>query len=237
MSSTFTTTAATTPMLNVNSMMFPPEDEKLRTELLRILQNENTNFSCLGIQLKPIQDFVKNPQNISGIREAIDKFGMPVENRQSYRRLFGWADFCDYESIAIFYMYAQLAVKYPKLPNNPQSCNRLKSLRLALQQERVNKGAYFIEQAFDFYFPKVLEAKMSEYENMYAALVCDEVILKQQQAAAAAAEKQRLDDAARAQASVFTEVTSKGSSNIGVWVLGGVAGLIAIIVGVRVLRK
>lgn len=237
MSSNFTSTAATTPTLDINKMMLPQEDEKLRTELLRILQNEKTHFGCIGNQLKPIQDFIKNPQNINGIRESIDKFGMPKENRQAIRRTFGWSDFCDYESIAIFYMYAQLAVKYPKLPNTPQSCNRLKSLRLALQQERVNKGAYFIEPAFDNYFTKVLEAKMSEYENMYATLVCDEVIMNQQQAAAAAAEKQRLDDAARAQASVFTEVTSKGASNVGVWVLGGVAGLIAIIVAVRVLRN
>ena len=223
--------------LDVNAMVFPPEDETLRQELLRILQNERTHFGCLGVQLKPIQDFVKNPQNINGIKESIAFYGMPKENRQAVRRLFGWADFCDYESIALFYIYAKLAIKFPKLPKTPQSCNQLKSLKLALQNEKVNKGAYFIEPAFDNYFNVALEAKISEYENLYATLVCDEVIMNQQQAAAAAASAKAAEAAAKAQVNAFNEVTKSGVSNVGIWVMGGVAALIAIIVGVRVLKK
>lgn len=213
------------------------EDIKLRKDLLYICENENNNLSCLGSQLTEIKNFINNPQNIVGIREAVAKLGMPTPNRAAERKGFRWVDYCDYASIAEFYTYAQLAVKYPKFPVNQQACSQLKSLLLALNQERLNKRAYYSNMDFESYFDKSLQAKLSEYESLYARLTCDEYIVQQQESAASAARTAELKAAAMAQASAFGEATKKGVSNVGIYVLGGVAGLIALIITVRVLRK
>jgi Zn finger protein HypA/HybF involved in hydrogenase expression len=224
-------------MASLDTLMSGQTDDQIRTELLRRLMNERTNFGCIGGELPRVEKFFKDPKNMPAIREAIDAFGMFPENRQAIRRLFGWSDYCDYEPLARFYLYAVVCSLFPKPVMNQQNCEQIKALKLEVAKLSSNPKAYVVEPAFEQFWESSVQRKASEYEKAYAQMNCEQYILDLQAQKASILRTQQRKEEAEAQAAASKDVLSTPASNLGIWILGGVAVLIAGILTVRAFKR
>jgi hypothetical protein len=185
-------------------------------------------------------NFFNDSKNAKAISDTADKLGgYPAANRQSYHTgvgMFGsWHDFCDFQPIYDFYNYAKISVDFPKIVANQANCYQIKSALVGLEATKANAL-----NTQDTSYQKAIEAKITEYNAIYASLSCDQYIIDQEKAQLEAATLREQQAAADLQAQAFDKAsgtTSTTGSKTGTYVLYGFVGLSAIIFLTVILKK
>ena len=154
----------------LNKFVYGPEDDmSLRQSLMDVANTLGCNTDTEQWKM-----FINNPANISALKEAKAKYGIPPKNRQSYHTglgIFGrWHDFCDWGDLFRFYYYAKLAQDYPALnPDVKQNCTIIKGYLAGLENEKVNVDKEFIIRNDNDRRIRQLEAineKISDFINI-----------------------------------------------------------------------
>jgi len=229
------------------------DDPTLRKELLTIVRGDGiagTGVNPNGFACRPEQQemiaFFDNPENISGIKAAKEKYGMPRKNREDTKsqRLFGkWTNYCDWYDIYRFYYYAKLNKDYPKFnPNDKDTCYVIEGYIDNLKQEKI-----IIEKNYTLHkdtekFTLELEAfndKLTEYNLLETNLNCIVYEKEQEEIKDKKASDQQLKERIEMQNKALKDILddsssiSGGGTKIAIYVFGGVAALIGIMLLAR----
>jgi hypothetical protein len=223
---------------SVDTFIYGKQDEPaLRQELIFIA---NT-FSCRPEMQEWIQ-FFSSAENIQGIQAAKAKYGIPRRNREATKSsgLFGkWTDYCDWFDIYKFYYYAKLSMAYPKLnPENKSLCYLLSGYTDTLEEEnRLNEKNYTLSDDKEKYQIEleVYQEKIAEYKLLYSDMLCDEYKKQQEENKDKFLTQQKLDFSLKQQQEALksTAGTSGGGTKLALYVFGGVAALIGIMLLAR----
>ena len=206
------------------------DDPTLRNSVTAIV---NT-YSCMT-DYNAMKVFFATPSNIVGIKSAIDKYGLPIANRQAYHTTFGgWHDFCDWTNIAKFYYYAKFSMLYPALASVQTNCEAIQGYLIALEQEKKSADEDNITNPHDdIHTPKIqaLSDKISEYNSIYAGMSCDQYLVDVAQKKIADAQAAALAASQASELSVYTQTSSTagGGTQIAIYAAVGVAILIGIL--------
>jgi|TARA_R110000868_G_scaffold8641_2_gene44533 hypothetical protein len=226
-------------MADLEKFMYGTQDDtQLRQKLVAIAKD----FGCTdGAQNEWISYF-ENPANIQGIIEAKAKYGFPSLNRKSWRSggLFGkWHDYCDWGDTYRFYYYAKIAQDYPALnPENKKNCYIIKGFIDGLEQERVNvTKLYAIKNDGERYKREmeVIGEKLNDFNSLYSSMLCDSYIAEQDRLIAEAQRTKALEQSQKINVGTFQQTagTSGGGTKLALYVFGGVAALIGIMLLAR----
>jgi hypothetical protein len=162
------------------------DNQALRQQLLDITES----YSCMP-EYANMKTFFSNPNNIQGIQDAQNKYGIPPANRSSFHTglgIFGkWHDFCDRDAIGKFFAFANISMKYPTYsPTDQANCQAIKTALVSLNSAKAN-----IPSTTNADITKSLKAayddKIADYNTLYASLTCDTYIANQAQIKAATA--------------------------------------------------
>jgi hypothetical protein len=209
------------------------DDPALRQQLIDIA---NTFWCVNGGQNEWIS-FFSNPDNIEGIKEAQSKLGIPPKNREAWRSkgLFGkWHDYCDWGDIYRFWYYAKLALDFPALnPDVKMNCYTINSYLQGLEAEKVSVDTAYATTNDNERHIRQLEViadKIAEANGIYATMTCDLFISEQEAQKLAAQRAAALAQSQKSNIAVYqaTAGASGGGTGIAIYVFGGVAALIAI---------
>ena len=209
------------------------DDPALRQQLIDIA---NT-FWCLNGGQNEWITFFSNPDNIEGIKDAFAQYGLPPKNRESWRGngLFGkWHDYCDWQATYKFYFAAKLSESFPSLnPDVKMNCYTIKGYLDGLGQEKVNSDAkYATTNDADRHNAEitVIADKVNYFNGLYATMTCDLFISEQEAQKLAAQRAAALAQSQKSNIAVYqaTAGASGGGTGIAIYVFGGVAALIAI---------
>lgn len=226
------------PVSPVDKFVYGEQDDPaLRQQLVSIA----TTFSCRP-EMQQWISFFNDASNISGIEAAKAKYGIPPKNREATKsgNLFGrWTDYCDWYDIYRFYYYAKLSKDYPSLnPNNKENCYLIAGYLDTLEKEKI-----FIEKNYTLTndkekFNLELEAfndKVAEYSLLYNDMLCDEYKKQQEEEKNKLATEEKLKFSLQQQVSALqqTSGTSGGGTKLAIYVFGGVAALIGIMLLAR----
>lgn len=213
------------------------DDPALRQELISIA---NT-FSCRP-EMQEWISFFNNPKNIAALKAAKDKYGMPARNRPATKssRLFGrWTDYCDWFGIFDFYYYANLTAEYPAInPENRANCYSIAGYLEGLDEEKRNiEKLYTLSNDKEKFTRQlgVLNEKINEYNGLYSKMMCEEYFVEQQETKTKVATELQLQKAQELQQQAVKETagTSGGGTKLAIYVFGGVAALIGIMLLAR----
>ena len=213
------------------------DDPALRQELVSIA---NT-FSCRP-ETGEMISFFNNPNNISGIKAAKAKYGIPPKNRPATKSsgLFGrWTDYCDWYGIFDFYYYANLSNEYPVLnPENKANCYSIQGYldSLRFEKESVEKVYTLTEDKEKLSRElNIIQEKTSEYNSFFAKMMCEEYFLEQEELKYKLSKEEQQKKADEAQQKAFKDTagTSGGGTKLAIYVFGGVAALIGIMLLAR----
>ena len=221
----------------LNKFVYGPEDDmSLRQSLMDVANTLGCNTDTEQWKM-----FINNPSNISALKEAKAKYGIPPKNRQSYHTglgIFGkWHDFCDWGDLFRFYYYAKLSQDYPALnPDVKQNCTVIKGYLAGLENEKVNVDKEFTIRNDNDRRIRQLEAineKISDFNSFYATMQCDTWLADQAAQKAAAARAAALAQSEKSNISVYQQTAQQSASSttkIALYVLGGVGVLIGLMI-------
>jgi hypothetical protein len=209
------------------------DDTQLRQQLVDIANN----FGCTGGAQNEWASYFSNRANIQGIKEAYAKYGLPPKNRISTRSkgLFGrWTNYCDWGDTYRFFYYAKIAQDYPALnPQNKQNCYIIKGFISGLQSEKKNiTQQYAIKNDIEKYNREleVVGDKLNDFNSLNSRMSCqeyfseqDRIIFNEQRKEVKDQSQKDLEDSFDKTASV-----SGGGTKVAIYVFGGVAALIGI---------
>lgn len=222
---------------SLNKFMYGAnDDENLRAQLLSVANL----LQCNSDQQQWVSYF-NSPANIAGMKEAQAKYGIPQKNRQSYHTglgIFGkWHDFCDWGDVFRFYYYSKISQDYPTLnPNVKSNCNVIKGYIQGIENEKV-----YVDKEFSIRNDndkrirqlEVLNEKLNDFNSLYANMNCDVWIADQERLKVEAARTKALKQSEQSNVSVYkqtAEQSATGTTKIALYVLGGVALLISIMI-------
>ena len=224
------------------------DDPALRQELINIVKGTGiagTGVNPAGFACRPEQKemlaFFENPQNISEIKAAKERYGMPAKNREATKssRLFGrWTDYCDWFEVYRFYYYAKLSKDYPKFnPNDQSICYLIDGYIESLNAEKV-----IIEKDYTLHgdmekYKLELEAfndKLTEYNLLKTNLKCEQYVKEVEEIKNKLETEEQLKKRLELQQESLKETikstsgVSGGGTKLAIYVFGGVAALIGI---------
>jgi len=222
---------------SLNKFMYGADDDaNLRAQLLAV-----TNLLGCNSDQQQWLSFFSNPANIAGMKEANAKYGIPAKNRQSYHTglgMFGtWHDFCDWGDVFRFYYYSKIAQDYPTLnPDVKSNCNVIKGYIQGLENEKVNVDKEFTIKNDNERRVRQLEVineKLNDFNSLYATMSCDTWIADQDRIKVEAARTKALKQSEASNIAVYQQTAQQSSTSttkIALYVLGGVAVLITIMI-------
>jgi hypothetical protein len=222
---------------SLNKFMYGADDDaNLRAQLLAV-----TNLLGCNSDQQQWLSFFSNPTNIAGMKEANAKYGIPAKNRQSYHTglgMFGtWHDFCDWGDVFRFYYYSKIAQDYPTLnPDVKSNCNVIKGYIQGLENEKVNVDKEFTIKNDNERRVRQLEVineKLNDFNSLYATMSCDTWIADQDRIKVEAARTKALKQSEASNIAVYQQTAQQSSTSttkIALYVLGGVAVLITIMI-------
>ena len=158
------------------------DNQQLRTQLLQIADT----LGCMS-ESANIKSFFNDPNNIQGIIDAQNRYGMPSPNKPSYHtglglfeKNWGWHDFCERDSLGKFYAFAKLSMTYPTYSSTDQTnCQKIKDALVSLNTAKnsipqTDKNVAASQKlAYD--------DKILDYTNLYSTLTCDTYLANQAQ--------------------------------------------------------
>lgn len=226
-------------MADINKFVYGTDDDaSLRQKLAEVCNS----LGCVIEAKNEWLPYFNNPANIQSLREAQAKYGIPPLNRASYKNssLFGrWNDFCDWGDVYRFYFYAKIAQDFPALnPDNDANCYLIKGYINGLEQARVSSGKrYAASNDNDRYIreTEVLGEKINDFNSLFSTMNCKEYMDAQDRKKSLAQEQIRLKLDQKRQAETFanTSTASGGVTKLALYVFGGVAALIGIMLVAR----
>jgi len=211
------------------------DDATLRAQLVEVA----SLLWCTNGQQNEWISYFNNPTNIAGLKEARIRYGIPPKNRPSVRSsgLFGkWTNYCDWGDVYRFWYYAKIAQDFPALnPNLKANCYIIKGYLQGLEAERVS-----VEKAFAATSDaerhnrqlEVLADKINDMNSLYATMSCDNYIAEQDRIRVAQERAKALQQSSASNIQVFqaTSGASGGGTKIALYVFGGVAALITLMI-------
>lgn len=210
------------------------DDPTLRNSVTNIVNS----FGCMT-DYNAMKIFFATPSNIVGIKSAIDKYGLPPANRDSYHTGAGflgrWHDYCDWDKgMAKFYYYAKLSMQYPVLAQAQTNCDAINGYLIALEQEKKSADEDNISTPHeDVHTPKIqaISDKISEYNSIYASISCDQYLSDVAQKKISDAQAAALAASTASELSVYTQTsgTSGGGTQLAIYAAVGVAIVIAVL--------
>jgi hypothetical protein len=219
----------------LNKFVYGADDDvTLRNQLVAV-----TNELACNADQQQWLSYFKSPSNISGMKEAYAKFGIPPKNRKSERPCFfcKWIDYCDWGDVFRFYYYAKISQDYPAL--NPQvkaNCNIIKGYIQALEQEKVAVDKEFTirnDNQRRLRQLEVINDKLNDFNGLYSTMNCDNWIADQERKKVAAERAAALAQSEASNISVYkqtAEQSASGTTKIALYVLGGVAVLVGLMI-------
>ena len=139
-------------------------------------------YGCMS-NFEEIKAFFANSTNGRGIQDAINKYGLPVENRKSYHTGLGflgkWHDFCDWQNIGKFYQYAKLSVQFPILTTPQTDCTKVASVILALNSQLANVANTIKDANTKTALTEALNDKIAEYQSFNVVNDCENLVKNQ----------------------------------------------------------
>jgi hypothetical protein len=215
------------------------DDVTLRNQILEVTNLLKGNGSGCTPDQQMWLSYFQSPANISGMKEAYAKFGIPPKNRKSERPCFfcSWKDYCDWGDVFRFYYYSKIAQDYPAL--NPQvksNCNLIKGYIQGLEQEKVNVDKEFTirnDNERRLRQLEVLNDKLNDFNSLYATMNCDNWIADQERQKVAAERAAALAQSEQSNISVYKQTAQQsatGTTQIALYVLGGVAVIIGLMI-------
>lgn len=220
----------------LNKFMYGADDDlSLRSQLIAVA-NE---LGCHPDKEQWVSYF-SSPANISGLKEAYAKFGMPAKNRKSWKEggIFGgWHDYCDWGDVYRFYYYSKIAQDFPALNKDVLSnCNILKGFIQSLEQEKVNVDKEFTIRNDNDRRVRQLEVindKIGDFNGLYSSMNCDNWLADQERKKVAAERAAALAQSEKSNISVYKQTaqeSASGTTKIALYVLGGVAVLVGLMI-------
>ena len=139
-------------------------------------------YGCMS-NFEEMKAFFANSTNGRGIQDAINKYGLPVENRKSYHTGLGflgkWHDFCDWQNIGKFYQYAKLSVQFPILTTPQIDCSKVASVILALNSQLANVASVAKDANTKTALTEALNDKIAEYQSCNVVNDCENLVKNQ----------------------------------------------------------
>jgi hypothetical protein len=143
------------------------------------------SYGCMS-NYQEMKAFFANPSNARGVQDAVNKYGLPVENRKSYntgfglfKKNWGWVDFCDWQNISKFYQYARLSVQFPILLNPQTDCTKVASAILALNSQLANVANVTKDANIKTALTEALNDKIAEYQSFNVVNDCENLVKNQ----------------------------------------------------------
>lgn len=214
------------------------DDTQLRQQLVDIANN----FGCTGGAQNEWVSYFQNPANIQGIKEAKAKYGLPPKNRISTRSkgLFGkWTNYCDWGDTYRFYYYAKIAQDFPALnPNDRRNCYVIQGFLDGLESEKANAAnIYAVTNDREKYNRElqVIADKLNDFNSLYSSMSCAQYFSEQDRLISEEQRKKALEQSQKINVGTFQQTagTSGGGTKIAIYVFGGVAALIGIMLLAR----
>jgi hypothetical protein len=214
------------------------DDAQLRQQLVSIA----SDFGCTGGAQREWVSYFMNPANIQGIKEALAKYGLPPKNRPSYKPkgLFAkWRNFCDWGDTYRFYYYSKIAQDYPALnPEKRENCYIIQGYIDNLEAEKVNSAElYAINNDVEKYKREmeVIGDKLNDFKSLYSFLMCEQYFEEQDRLISESQRTETLEQSQKINVGTFQQTagTSGGGTKLALYVFGGVAALIGIMLLAR----
>jgi hypothetical protein len=140
------------------------------------------SYGCMS-NYQEMKSFFTNPTNSRGVQDALNKYGLPVENRKSYHTGLGflgkWHDFCDWQNIGKFYQYAKLSVQFPILTTPQTDCSKVASAILALNSQLANVASVAKDANTKTALTEALNDKLAEYQSFNVVNDCENLVKNQ----------------------------------------------------------
>jgi len=143
------------------------------------------SYGCMS-NYQEMKAFFASPTNSRGIQDAINKYGLPAENRKSYntgfglfKKNWGWVEFCDSQNIAKFYQYAKLSVQFPNLTNPQTDCSKVASAVLALSTQLASADSVSNDANIKTALKDALNDKIAEYQSFNVVNDCENLVKNQ----------------------------------------------------------
>lgn len=143
------------------------------------------SYGCMS-NYQEMKAFFANPTNARGVQDALNKYGLPAENRKSYntgfglfKKNWGWVDFCDWQNISKFYQYAKLSVQFPILTNAQTDCTKVASAILALNSQLANVENTTKDANTKTALTEALNDKIAEYQSFNVVNDCENLVKNQ----------------------------------------------------------
>jgi hypothetical protein len=181
------------------------------------------SYGCMS-NYKEMKAFFSNPTNARGIQDAINKYGIPPQNRLSYRDggLFGkWHDPCDFQNIEKFYQYAKLSVQFPSLTNPQTDCSKVASAISALNAQLSNIDTKLLNAVNKIdsknnlqFLTDAIKDKISDYQSFNVVNDCENLVKNQSYLA-----------------------TTGATSKTAIYIFGGAAVVIGLFYAIAVYNK
>lgn len=220
----------------IDNFLYGNEDDPtLRAQLVEVA---NLLWCTNGPQNEWISYF-NNPANIAGLKEARARYGIPPKNRPSWRSsgLFGkWHDYCDWGDVYRFWYYAKIAQDFPSLNADFKgNCYVINGYIKGLEAERVNAEKAFAATGDAERHNRQLEVlaeKINDMNSLYASMSCDNYIAEQDRIRVAQERAKALQQSSASNIQVFqaTAGASGGGTKLAIYVFGGVAALVALMI-------
>lgn len=218
----------------LNKFVYGAEDDmQLRQQLVEIA---NT-FGCTNGAQNEWVSFFNDPANIQALKEAKAKYGLPPKNRPSYKPkgLFTkWRDFCDWGDTYRFFYYAKISQDFPAInPENKQNCYLIKGYINGLEQERVSVTKQFTITNDNERYKRQMEVlgdKINDYNSLFTTMLCKQYMDEQDRLIAEKQRTEALEQSQDINIETFqkTAGTSGGGTKLALYVFGGAAALIGI---------
>lgn len=214
------------------------DDAQLRQQLVSIA----SDFGCTDGAQREWIFYFSNPANIQGIKESLAKYGLPPKNRPSYKPkgLFTkWRDFCDWGDTYRFYYYSKIAQDYPALnPEKRENCYIIQGYIDGLEAERVNSGKLYAINNDNERYKREMEVigeKLNDYNSLYSSIMCEQYFEEQDRLIAETQRTEALEQSQKINVETFQQTagTSGGGTKLALYVFGGVAALIGIMLLAR----
>jgi len=207
----------------------------------------NTEGAYTRDRVSGLMTFIQDPNNANAVAAAVGKYG----NGYTVTSGGGTTDL----SNRTFYYFAYYYSLYPPPSSNTSNCAQINTTITALQNEIANSDKLFVADNNSLNHSArtaALADLTSLYNSMYANLSCDSYLSNQAQQQTSAQQQQALSQAESSQLSAFQQTqggvgsllgtsapTTSGASgtNYTVWIVGGVAALIGLMIIAKVLKK
>ena len=174
------------------------------------------SYGCMS-NYQEMKSFFTNPSNSRGVQDAINKYGIPPENRKSYRDggLFGrWHDPCDWQNILKFYQYAKLSVQFPNLTNPQTDCSKVASALMALNSQLASADSFSNDANTKVAYKEALNDKLADYQTFNVSNSCETLVQNQ-----------------------TYQTTTGSTTKLAIYIFGGAAVVIGLLYAIAVYNK